>query len=128
MLFGKQSGSFYFRVGRADLGSRRFKEAKEAYIKAIDLDPKLAAAHMGLGYVLSAMGEREAAVERLHEVRKNFLVASHRLRVASNCTGSSKITSRSTRCRTAPHSIRRRSILYQTIGLTWNLLFSWFEP
>ena len=50
--------------------TRRFKEAKEAYTKAIDLDPKLAAAHLGLGYVLSAMGEREAAVERLHEVRR----------------------------------------------------------
>lgn len=74
MLCGKQSGPYYpNQVAQADLVTRRFKEAKEAYTKAIDLDPKLAAAHLGLGFVLSAMGEREAAVERLHEVRRLLL-------------------------------------------------------
>jgi hypothetical protein len=35
----------------------------------MDLDPSPAGAHLGLGFVLTATGNREAAVDRLHEVR-----------------------------------------------------------
>ena len=57
----------YVRHGDALLRLGRWSEARDAYARAIERDPKLALAHRGLGQAALLLGDGPAAVEHLEQ-------------------------------------------------------------
>jgi hypothetical protein len=66
------------RVNLANLLLRanRYKEAREHYERALQVDPHHAPAHQGLGAVLADLGEREAAREHFRKGFRGHAVSS----------------------------------------------------
>jgi type IV pilus biogenesis/stability protein PilW len=59
----------YYNLGRAYAQTKRLREAEESLRTAIQLDPKLGAAHYQLGAVLATAGRPEEAKEALRRAR-----------------------------------------------------------
>jgi Tfp pilus assembly protein PilF len=59
----------YYNLGRAYAQTKKLREAEESLRTAIQLDPKLGAAHYQLGAVLAASGRAEEAKAALRKAR-----------------------------------------------------------
>ncbi len=61
------SETFYALGLRKYYGEKRFEEAEEAFLKAIDMDPRWSWPRNGLGIVLFATGREEQGLASFHE-------------------------------------------------------------
>ncbi len=55
----------YFRIADAQMREGKLDEARDNYLRALELDPKLAIAHRGLGQALIALGDPQTALHHL---------------------------------------------------------------